>query len=52
VLWSLTSRRTKRISGSKKFSSSAAKDFFNSIRHKQPFLDSNRGGATTDTDIR
>jgi hypothetical protein len=30
-IWSLTSPRVKRISGSKKFRSSPQKDFFNSI---------------------
>ena len=35
MMWSLTSRRAKRISGSKKIRSSAGKDFFNSIRQKR-----------------
>jgi hypothetical protein len=31
TIWSLTSPRTKRISGPKNFGSSAKKDFFNTI---------------------
>ena len=34
-MWSLTSPRAGRISGPKKFCSSARKDFFNSICHKR-----------------
>jgi hypothetical protein len=33
-MWSLTSPRTKRISGPEKFRTSARKDFFNSICQK------------------
>jgi hypothetical protein len=36
-MWSLTSPRTKRISGPKNFCCSAKKDFFNTIRQKQSF---------------
>jgi hypothetical protein len=35
-MWSLTSPRAKRISGSKNFRPSAKNDFFNTIRQKLP----------------
>ena len=37
TIWSLTSPNSKRISGPKKFRSSAKKDPFNTICHKQTF---------------
>src|SRR5258708_34802105 len=37
MLWSLTSRRAKRISCPKKFRSSAGKEFFNTIGAKRTF---------------
>ena len=40
-IWSLTSPRVKRISGSRKFRSSPQKDFFNSIGHEPTFHDKN-----------
>jgi len=35
-MWSLTSPRVERISGPKKFGSSAKKDFCNTIRQQRP----------------